>query len=439
MHPRHRQPVPGHADEADEALVARLDCRLERAAFAQGGLPFDHVHEVVQLNQVDVVDAEPVERAPDLLTGSRELALAGLRREEYLVAVVREPRCEAQLRVSVRRGRVDVVDAALEDQLERAVRFGLRDGAERGGSEDRARALVAGAPERCLRDHSLRLVDTARVPYDLIAVGDVMLDGALPAPVLGGRVHGRIELRVGGSAANAALAAARLGARAAVVGRVGADAAGRLVAEELAAAGVEPLLARDDAEHTGSVVVVGATSIVADPGASARLAPDDLPEVLEAGAVLVSGYSLLQRGSEPAARAALERARTDWLAVDVASPRLVEAFGADRFFDATRPASVLLANATEARTLTGLEPEEAAAVLASHYRVVCIKLGRDGALAVRDRVVVRAEVEPIERTDTLGTGDAFAGGFLFGLVGGAELAAALRAGCDSAALTLRRP
>jgi len=275
------------------------------------------------------------------------------------------------------------------------------------------------------------------VSYDLIAVGDVMLDGALPAPVLGGRVHGRIELRVGGSAANAALAAARLGARAAVVGRVGADAAGRLVAEELAAAGVEPLLARDDAVHTGSVVVVGGSSIVADPGASARFAPDDLPEELEAGAVLVSGYSLLQQGPEPAARVALERARTDWLAVDAASPRLLEAFGADRFFDATTRASVLLANAAEAQALTGLEPEEAAAALAARYRIVCVKLGRDGALAVAESVVVRAEVEPLDRTDTLGAGDAFAGGFLFALAGGAELAVALRAGCDSAALTLR--
>ena len=74
------------------------------------------------------------------------------------------------------------------------------------------------------------------MPYDVIAVGDVMLDGTLPAPVAGGRVHGRIELRAGGSAANAALAAARLGASAAVVGRVGADPAGRLVADALAAA-----------------------------------------------------------------------------------------------------------------------------------------------------------------------------------------------------------
>ena len=187
-----------------------------------------------------------------------------------------------------------------------------------------------------------------------------MLDGTLPAPVAGTRVHGRIELRAGGSAANAAHAAARLEARAAVIGRVGADAAGRLVADSLAADGVEALLAFDADAPTGCVVVVGGTSIVADPGASARLAPDDLPATLDAGAVLVSGYTLLQRGSEPAARAAIERARTGWLAVDVGSARLVTAFGVDRFLEATSTVGVLLANAEEARALTGLDAEEAA-------------------------------------------------------------------------------
>ena len=146
-------------------------------------------------------------------------------------------------------------------------------------------------------------------------------------------------------------------------------------------AGVEPLLARDAEARTGCVVVVGGNSIVADPGASARLAPDDLPATLEAGAVLVSGYSLLQSGPEAAARAALERARTDNLAVDVASARLLAAFGVDRFLEATARAGILLANAEEARALTGLDADEAAVALAQQYRVVCVKLGRAGAVA----------------------------------------------------------
>jgi sugar/nucleoside kinase (ribokinase family) len=274
------------------------------------------------------------------------------------------------------------------------------------------------------------------VPYDLIAVGDVMLDGTLPAPVPGTRVHGRIELRAGGSAANAARAAARLGASAAVVGRVGADAAGRLVADALVADGVDALLAFDREAPTGSVVVVGGTSIVADPGASARLEPGDLPASLEAAALLVSGYTLLQSGPEAAARGAIERAESGWLAVDVGSARLASAFGVDRFLEATSTVAVLLANAEEARALTGLDPEAAARALAAHFRVVCVKLGSDGALAASGDDVVRAPVQPIERSDTLGAGDAFAGGLLVALARGADLLGALRAGCDAAAVVL---
>ena len=152
MHPGDREAVAGDADEADEALVARLDGGLERAAFAQRGLPLDHVDEVVQLQQVDVVDAEAVERAADLLARARAVALAGLRGEEEPVAVLRQPRCEPQLRVAVRRGRVDVVDAVLEQQLERAVGLGLRDG-RRAPRRRRACACSRG---RCFRTAPVR-------------------------------------------------------------------------------------------------------------------------------------------------------------------------------------------------------------------------------------------------------------------------------------------
>ena len=274
------------------------------------------------------------------------------------------------------------------------------------------------------------------MPQDLIAVGDVMLDGALPMPVAGRRSHGRITLRPGGSAANAALAARRLGFGAAVVGRIGADASGRLVSDELADAGVELLLVRDAHAPTGCVVVFGGSTVVADPGASARLVPDDVPETLAAGAVLVSGYSLLQAGPEAAARAALERARTRWLAVDAASANLVTAFGVDRFFGATAKADVVLANAEAAFALTGREGEEAAVELARRYRVGCVKLGSQGAVAASAGTTTRGVVRPIEDASTLGAGDSFAAGLLLALAGGAELAAAVQAGCDAATAAL---
>ena len=118
------------------------------------------------------------------------------------------------------------------------------------------------------------------------------------------------------------------------------------------------------------------------------------------------------------------------------SARLVTTFGVDRLLEATATVGVLLANAEEARALTGLDAEEAALALARHYDIVCVKLGSAGALAVRGEEVARAAVQPIERDDTLGAGDAFAGGFLVALTRGADLPAALRAGCDAAAVVL---
>ena len=75
-------------------------------------------------------------------------------------------------------------------------------------------------------------------------------------------------------------------------------------------------------------------------------------------------------------------------------------------------------------------------MLARRYRVVCIKLGRSGALAASGGEIARADVQPLDRAETLGAGDAFAGGFLFSLSRGAELAEAVRAGCDTATAAL---
>src|SRR4051794_6435716 len=149
MHLRHRQPVPGDAEEPDEAFVARFDRSFERTAVAQRDLPLVRVDEVVQLEEVDFLDAETLERATELVARRRVLTLARLRRKEEVVAVLREPRREAQLGIAVRRSGVDVVDTVLEQhvEVERRICFRLRKRAERGRTEDRARALVARSAE----------------------------------------------------------------------------------------------------------------------------------------------------------------------------------------------------------------------------------------------------------------------------------------------------
>ena len=268
-----------------------------------------------------------------------------------------------------------------------------------------------------------------------------MVDVAVEAAELrtGGDVHGRVAVRAGGAGANAAVWAASRGASVLVHGRVGGDTSGAIVVAALEDRGVTAAVARDPAAPTGAVLVVlerGERSMVADRGANARLSPQDLPDQIEAGAVLVSGYLLFDEGSEPAAIESLARARTDLLAVDAASWPLLEAFGPSRFVERTSAAGLVLANEREAEVLTGATGEEAARKLAASYRYACVKLGGGGAVLAEGDRVTRAPVERVDAPDPTGAGDALAGVLLAEVARGAPIETALRRGAEAAAASV---
>jgi sugar/nucleoside kinase (ribokinase family) len=269
---------------------------------------------------------------------------------------------------------------------------------------------------------------------DVVTVGDVMLDVRVEADALeeGGDVHGRVLVRPGGSATNAAVWAAESGARARVHGRVGTDTAGALIREELIRRGVEPALAIDAEAATGTMLVVhepGERSMVADRGANEHLSPADLPDRIEATAVLVSGYALLHEPTFPAATAALERAAARFIAVDGASWPMLRTFGVDRFFDVTRRANVVFVNEREAEILTGRRDDSAADVLAERFPVVCVKLAEAGAVMSWEGLVIRTGGVAVTELDPTGAGDAFDGVLLAQLAAGRSPGDALQAAC----------
>jgi ribokinase len=274
---------------------------------------------------------------------------------------------------------------------------------------------------------------------DLVTVGDVMVDVRVEAGALarGGDVHGRVLVQPGGSAANAAVWAAWAGAKTGVHGRVGDDVGGRVLREALAERGVRTHLTVDPEAETGTMLVMheaGERSMVADRGANARLRPEDLPEAIRSGAVLVSGYLLLQEDSRPAALAALLRAEARYVAIDAASWPLVEAFGVDRFLEETEPANVILANELEARTLTGAGGEGAVRALGRTYHLACVKLGERGAVLCVDGEIFEEPAEAVVEVDPTGAGDAFDGVLLAWLARGASPSEALHRACHAGAL-----
>jgi sugar/nucleoside kinase (ribokinase family) len=236
------------------------------------------------------------------------------------------------------------------------------------------------------------------VTYDLVAVGDVMLDVHLASAPLDAIVHGAIRVCAGGSAVNVARAARRLGASAAVVGRVGDDPAGAAIADDLRRHGIDALLEVGAGAVTGTVAYVG-PGVVADRGANAGFTPGELPA---ARVTLVSGYL-----DTDAVGAALARA-SGIRAVDLQHPGQ-SAFDAD----------------------VVLGPELAVDDFGVRHRVVCSTLAERGALAVSGSERVRVVPRRVLAASPRGAGDAFAAGFLLALLDDRPLRESLERGCEA--------
>src|SRR5208282_36482 len=153
VHCGHFRTVTGHSDESHQPLSPRLDDRLERATRAQRGAPFSFIDEVMQLDQVDMIDTQPLERSMKTRAGAIVGAIAGLGGEEEVLAMLPHPGADSQLRLAVCGGRVDMVDAIFEQRLEDAIRAILLHSAQRGGAEDYPRAWMSSASEWNLVDH----------------------------------------------------------------------------------------------------------------------------------------------------------------------------------------------------------------------------------------------------------------------------------------------
>jgi sugar/nucleoside kinase (ribokinase family) len=97
-------------------------------------------------------------------------------------------------------------------------------------------------------------------------------------------------------------------------------------------------------------------------------------------------------------------------------------------------------NEAEALALTGLpDVESAAAVLSRQSGSVAVKLGADGGLARQGEHAVRAPALPVLVADTVGAGDSFDAGFLYGTLNGWSLDRALRLACACGSLSARLP
>ena len=283
---------------------------------------------------------------------------------------------------------------------------------------------------------------------DVLVVGSINTDLVVAVPALpqaGETVLGDDLQRIGGGkGANQAVAAARLGARTAFIGRVGSDAFGKARKAELVSFGVAVAgISTDSDRPTGAALILvddhGDNVIAVSPSANAALAPS---HVISAKALFAQSSVLICQLEVPleTVAAALAQARTHSMtAILNAAPGMAAAAPLLSTTD------VLIVNRVEAESLVGNFVESIAAARAAAgelsqrvRRAAILTLGTAGSIVASNDGIEHVPAWQVHTVDGTAAGDAYVGAVAAALARGETLADAARLATAAAAIAVGR-
>ncbi|HWZ65075.1 MAG TPA: 5-dehydro-2-deoxygluconokinase [Steroidobacteraceae bacterium] len=307
---------------------------------------------------------------------------------------------------------------------------------------------------------------------DLVAIGRVSVD------LYGQQVGSRLEdiasfsKAIGGSPANVAIGAARLGLKAALITRVGDEPMGRFVREQLEREGVGTRAVHTDPERLTSLVLLSVRDAETFPlifyrenCADSALDEGDIDAELigAARATLVTGTHFSLPAGARAQRKAIEVARSlgRKVVLDIDyRPNLWGLGGhdaGDTRYERSAAVTAALASVLPSCDLI-VGTEEEIHIAAGHEdtleamrriravsgAVIVLKRGARGCVLFAERIPARLEdalVAPgldVEVYNVLGAGDAFLAGFLLGYLRDAPHAVSLRLANACGAIAVSR-
>ena len=237
----------------------------------------------------------------------------------------------------------------------------------------------------------------------------------------------------GGSAGNAVLALANLGAHPGFIGHVGEDETGRFFQDNCHAVGIDARLITGSGQsgvaHTFITPDAERTFATYLGVAGQMTASDVTPQLLSGYQMLhIEGY-LVQNHELIVHTCRLAKQLGMLVSIDLASYNVVEANLSLLRDLVTQYIDVVFANEEESRAFTqGKQPEEALSEIAQMADVAVVKLGSRGAVAKRGDEQAYEPARSMTVVDTTAAGDFFAGGFLYAFCQGAALEQCLRMG-----------
>ena len=279
----------------------------------------------------------------------------------------------------------------------------------------------------------------------IAVIGSLNMDLVMRAPRIpkpGETILGADDLLMipGGKGANQAYAAARLGAEVAMIGRVGDDAFGEQMINNLSKAGVDTQhIIHDTDAPTGIALIVveagGQNSIVVSSGANGRVTPSDISRAEDV--IRSADLTLLQLEIPLAAVIKAAQCAQNHGVKVILNPAPAQQLPAELL----SLTDILIPNETEAAILSGCDVDTddgirqaASGLRQSGVKTIIMTRGSRGASLITESKVEHFPSFPVEPVDTTAAGDAFVGSFAVAFAEAKSLAEAVRCGNAAGAL-----
>lgn len=259
--------------------------------------------------------------------------------------------------------------------------------------------------------------------------GMALMDTENQAKVLGRLENQNLRLASGGSAANTMVAIAQSGGTGVYCGKVAHDTNGEFYKQDMEQTGISfPVPAAPETGlPTGTCVVLttpdAERTMCTHLGISTTLNKSeiDVDLLAQSKCSYIEGY--LWDAEDP--RAACVEAFEQSKKLDVrAAFTFSDAFLIDRFADdfhniVSEYCDIIFCNADEARQFFGTDDiNECTSKMAAICDLAFITDSSNGSFVVENGNVTKVAGFPVKAVDTVGAGDAFAGGALFGITNG---------------------
>ncbi|MDG0811709.1 carbohydrate kinase family protein [Cohnella rhizosphaerae] len=284
--------------------------------------------------------------------------------------------------------------------------------------------------------------------YDLLTVGELLVD--LISAEYGDHHDASVYHKYfGGSPANIAMNANKLGIRPQLAAAVGADGLGKALIRQVRAAGIEPALI-ETVEHATSLVLVTKSRSTPVPifyrGADYRLSfsPGLERSLRQSKMMHFSSWPISMQPSRGTIERMVEIARANgiWIGFDPNYHPMLwpkEEDGVGYIKAMIGKADIVKPSDDDAERLFGKDSPD------NHIRrfldlgakLVILTLGKDGALVSNGKETIRFPSLAAEVEDTTGAGDAFWSGLYAALAQGCVLREAIRTGLAASAFKLK--